>query len=150
MDKKEALSKSMALCSRSEKTIADIKNKLNDWSINEQDAKTIIEKLVAENFINERRYAVAFTRDKFRFNQWGKTKIAYMLKAKNIPLPIINEALEEIDMVEYQTLIQRLISDKKRRTSSQNVFDLKAKLMRYALSKGFEYEVINEVLKRTE
>lgn len=63
----EALHRSAALCSSSEHCIADIREKLSRWGIGEPDARTIVERLVQERFIDEGRYAIAFAKDKFRF-----------------------------------------------------------------------------------
>ena len=71
----EALYKSAAYCSQSEHCISDLRNKLTQWGVMESDWDKIIRYLVDENYINESRYAIAFTKDKFRYNKWGKIKI---------------------------------------------------------------------------
>ena len=80
----EALHRSAALCSSSEHCIADIREKLSRWGIGEPDARTIVERLVQERFIDEGRYAIAFAKDKFRFSGWGRIKIRYALQQKRI------------------------------------------------------------------
>ena len=72
----EALHRAAALCSSSEHCIADIREKLSRWGIGEPDARTIVERLVQERFIDEGRYAIAFAKDKFRFSGWGRIKSA--------------------------------------------------------------------------
>ena len=80
----EALHRAAALCSSSEHCIADIREKLSRWGIGEPDARTIVERLVQERFIDEGRYAIAFAKDKFRFSGWGRIKIRYALQQKRI------------------------------------------------------------------
>ena len=75
-----ALSKAMARCARRELCCDDIRHSLLSWDINTHDAEKIITKLVNENFINENRYAAAYVRDKFKYNKWGKVKIAANLR----------------------------------------------------------------------
>ena len=75
----EALHRAAALCSSSEHCITDIREKLSRWGIGELDARTIVERLVQERFIDEERYAIAFAKDKFRFSGWGRIKIRYAL-----------------------------------------------------------------------
>ena len=146
---KIALSKAMAQCSRQELCCDDIRNKLLSWGIENTDAGKIIEILQKENFINESRYAAAFVRDKFKYNKWGKVKIAAHLKSKRIASDIITNALDSIDHNQYINLLRELIENHKKTVRAKNQYDLKAKLLRYGLSKGFEgnllYDILNEM-----
>lgn len=147
---KTALSKAMALCSRMEYCSGDIRKKMLSWGISTDDENKIVNTLVKENFINEKRYAKAFVRDKFRYNKWGKVKIAANLKAKGITGDIIETALGEIDNKEYADLIKNLIVSHRKTIKAKNQYDLKGKLLRYGLSKGFESGILYELLKETE
>ena len=146
---KIALSKAMAICSRQELCCEDIQNKLLSWGTGNNDAGKIIEILQNENFINESRYAAAFVRDKFKYNKWGKVKIAAHLKSKRIASDIITNALDSIDHDQYINLLRGLIENHKKTVRAKNQYDLKAKLLRYGLSKGFEgnllYDILNEM-----
>lgn len=142
-----ALSKAMAICSKAEKCVSDIQIKLDEWGIESADAHNIIKTLILEKFIDQERYARYFVRDKFRFNQWGKVKIVFMLKSKKIPAALIDEALQEINYETYLELLVRLLKDKAKKTKFVNEYDKKGKLIRFAQSKGFEFEEINEALK---
>jgi regulatory protein len=146
---KTALNKAMAQCSRRELCESDIRIKLELWGLGENDTKKIISELRKENFINEERFAKAFVRDKFNYNKWGKVKIIYYLKAKMIPGNILKEALDSIDNEIYLKTMNELITTHKRTVKSKNKYDLKAKLLRYGLSKGFEshllYEILNDI-----
>ena len=142
----QALSKAMALCSKSEKCISDIQKKLSDWGVEPADAQKIIKNLIAERFIEEERYARFFVRDKFVFNQWGKVKIAFMLKSKKIPSSIIEEALNGIDDEAYLDLLVKLLNDKLKKTKFVNEYDMKGKLVRFAQSRGFEFDTIEKAL----
>ena len=146
---KIALGKAMAQCSRRELCYDDIRNKLQLWGIDNNNASKIIEILQKENFVNESRYAAAFARDKFKYNKWGKVKIAAHLKSKKIPSDIVREAVDSIDHEQYIRFIRELLDSHKKTVKSKNQYDLKAKLLRYGLSKGFEssllYDVLNEI-----
>jgi regulatory protein len=143
----QALSKAMAICSKAEKCVSDIQTKLNEWGVEKADAQKIIKTLIAEKFIDEERFTRYFVRDKFRFNQWGKVKIVFMLKSKKIPAALIDEALQEINDEIYLELLVKLLKDKAKKTKFVNEYDKKGKLIRFAQSKGFEFEVINEALQ---
>jgi regulatory protein len=142
----QALSKAMALCSKAEKCVFDIQQKLEEWGVEQADIQKIIHVLKAERFIDEERYARYFVRDKFRFNQWGKVKIVYMLRQKKIAPSLIEEALQEIDEQVYLDLLVKLLKDKSRKTKFINEYDKKGKLIRFAQSRGFGFEEINEAL----
>lgn len=143
-----ALSKAMALCSKSEKCISEIKQKLYDWNVEPSDKQKIIDHLVSERFIDESRFVNYYVRDKFKFNQWGKVKIGFMLKGKQLPPDLIAEALNNIDEEAYIEQLERMLAEKARKTKFTDAYDRKAKLTRFAQSRGFEYEAIDLAIKR--
>ena len=140
------LSKSMALCSKREYCTDDIRSKLRSWGAGETDSEKIISTLVRENFLNETRYASAFVRDKFNYNKWGKVKIAAHLKAKQISPGIITSALYLIDNELYMKTIKEIITSHRRHVKAKNQYDLKGKLLRFGLSKGFESNLLYDIL----
>jgi regulatory protein len=142
-----ALNKSMALCSHREYCCDDIINKLQSWGVESTDIPKIIDILIKENFLNETRYAAAFVKDKFKYNKWGKLKIAAHLKLKNIPPEIISIALDSIDNELYKKAVNDIITSHRRSVKAKNQYDLKAKLLRYGLSKGFESHLLYDILK---
>jgi regulatory protein len=145
-----ALSKAMSICSKAEKCISEIQEKLRDWDVAPTDAQKVIETLINERFIDEERFALFFVRDKFKFNQWGKVKIAFMLKSKRFPADLIQQSLDDIDDDEYQELLEKLLREKARKTKFVNEYDKKAKLYRFAQSRGFENETIGMALKNID
>jgi regulatory protein len=147
---KTALSRSMNLCSQREYCVDEIRNKLHLWGIGDRDCDRIINTLVKENFINEIRYADAFVSDKFRYNKWGKVKIAAHLRNKQIPQEIIVSALESIDNELYKNTIKEIIISHRRSVKAKNQYDLKGKLLRYGLSKGFESNLLYDILNDPE
>ena len=139
MDKKikEALDRAMALCSRSEKCVRDISEKLKLWGIeSEDDINLIIEKL------DEQRYANAYTSEKLRFNHWGRIKIGVMLSSRGISGSLIKEALSSINEELYHEILKEEILKKRRTIKGSNQFEIKGKLMRFAQSKGYETDII--------
>jgi regulatory protein len=147
---KVILNKAMALCSGKEYCVEDIRNKLSSWGVEDKDAGNILETLIKENFINETRYANAFAGDKFRYNKWGKLKIAAHLRAKKLPAEIINAALDSIDNEEYRRLVQSILDTHRKSVKAKNQYDMKAKLLRFGLSKGFESSLLYDMLNDME
>jgi regulatory protein len=147
---KTALNKAMAQCSAREFCCDDIRSKLKLWGVGNIDSEKIITILINENFINESRYAEAFVKDKFNYNKWGKIKIASHLKMKKIPSLVIKSALDSIDNLIYMKMIRDLLTSHKKSVKAKNRYDLKAKLLRYGLSKGFESSILYDILNEPE
>ncbi len=147
-DQNIAYDKTAFLCSKSEHCSFDIQEKLKNWGLNSTDIDVVTEKLIAEKYIDNERFARAYAKDKSRFNKWGKQKIAFMLRNKRIAPEIIRLALEEIEDESYSIQLQKLLTDKTKTMRSENKFDRRNKLMRFALSRGFEAEQINKALQK--
>jgi regulatory protein len=145
-----ALKKAMALCASREFCISDIRGKLDSWSVEEKDSARIISRLISEKFIDEERYCLAYVKDKFRYNRWGKIKIAAGLKLKKIPSATVSSALAIIDEDEYRKVLNELIAAHRKKTKSKNQYDLKGKLMRFGLSRGFESHLLYDLLNDSE
>ncbi len=142
----EALDKAGKLCSVEERCRYDIRKKLFDWGVSSGDTEKIINQLVDGKFLDEWRFARQFAGGKFRNNKWGKVKISYELSRKNIAKNIIEDAIRRIDEEEYIDVLRKELIKKQRSISADDELELKAKLHRFASSKGYEYELINLVL----
>lgn len=142
----EALYKSAAYCSQSEHCISELKNKLAQWNVTESDQLRIIRYLMEEKYIDEKRFAIAYVKDKFRYNKWGKIKIRLELNLKRIEKELIEAALETIDSDEYSEMIIRLAKDKEKKLTYRNEYERKGKLYRFLAGKGFEMDVISRLL----
>ncbi len=143
---KIATKKAMELCSRREYCVSEITEKLKSWNISDNDAEKIIRVLIRENFINEKRYSEAFVKDKFNHNKWGKIKIASHLRVKSIPDELIHQALESIDEDLYKKRVKEVVFEHRKSIKAKNQYDLKGKLLRYGLSKGFESSLLYDLL----
>jgi len=145
---REALKRAAALCSRQEQCSSHVLEKLKHWDVSEEDSRRIIELLQQEKYVDDQRYALSYTRDKFRLNGWGKVKIGVMLRRKGIPDSMIKKALNEIDDESYFRACARLIAEKSSSLKEKNPFARKGKLFRHAAQRGFESELIHRILSR--
>ncbi len=134
-------------CGKSEKCSFDVLKKLEYYNLSEQQKHKIIETLKKEKFIDEERYAKAFVNDKIKFNKWGKIKIYYGLKLKKIPEKIINKYLDNINENEYIQVLTELIEHKNSTINEEDPYKKKSALYRFATSKGFEYDVIEKIIR---
>ena len=141
-----ALKRSAQLCSSQEQCTSHIRQKLSSWKVSEQDAEKILHVLIKEKFLDDQRYANFYVRDKFRFNGWGKIKLTMMLRQKEIPGTIIEEALNQIDPELYKQKCEHLISEKAASLKESNQFKRKGKLFRFAAQRGFESDLIHQIL----
>ncbi|MBD5255400.1 MAG: RecX family transcriptional regulator [Barnesiella sp.] len=144
----QALVKLEELCSRSEQCSYDVKQKLFKWGIPADAAAKIIDSLVATRYIDDRRFALAYTRDKYIFARWGRKKIANGLYAKRIDRSLIDSALASIDNREYAQIAFKVIIAKLRSLSDQlQSFEKRQRLMRFGISRGYETSLIIKILE---
>ncbi|SMO71519.1 regulatory protein [Saccharicrinis carchari] len=142
----QALLRASDICARQEKCVFDIEKKLNSWKVEEPVAAKVIDQLIKEKFIDEQRYVNHYVRDKFRFNRWGKIKIRYQLKAKCISGQQVNEALQQISEDEYKDALAQLLNKKRRNLKEDDKYKKRASLIRYAASRGFEPDLIYQLI----
>lgn len=144
---RRALERAMALCSKSEKCRHDIMMKLKAWKLTgDKENDTIMQELEDDKFIDEKRYAAAFTRDKIRFNKWGRIKIRAMLRSRGISDPDIEHGLGAIDHEEYLRMIEDGIKEKLRTIKAGNTYEIRGRLSRFAASRGYEQEYVYEII----
>ncbi len=143
---KEALVKASNICARQEKCVFDIEKKLFDWKVEPEISQQVIHQLIKEKFIDEERYIRFFVKDKFTFNRWGKIKIKWQLKAKNIYGKKVDEELSHIDMNEYKETLSHLLKTKKTSIKETDPYKIKSSLIRYASSRGFEPDLIYQII----
>ncbi len=146
MNENEAISRLQKICSQQEKCLSDISRKLTEWKIPVSQAENILKKLLKDKFVDESRYSKSFIKDKFKFNSWGKVKLTSALRQKKIDERIIHDALEEIDEAEYLTSVIKLLEKKRKTLRDRDKNILKAKLIKFLQSKGFEFSVIQHAL----
>ena len=146
-EQQSAYFKATAICSRGETCTFDIKAKLKVWGLMEEDSMAVINQLTKEKYLDDERFARAYAKDKFRFNNWGRQKIAYMLNAKKIGKDIQEAAFEGIEEETYSDKLVKLITDKEKTTKAKDQYDKRNKLMRFAMGRGFESNVIYAAFK---
>lgn len=144
------LSKTYNYCSKAEKSVYDIKKYLYKENLSIDEINFIIDDLIGKNFINDKRYIEAFINDKIKINKWGKNKIIFELKAKNIDEKIINNHFNNIDLEVYEENLETLILKKLKNLKSEDEDTIKAKIISFALSKGYEYNIIYKAIKKLE
>jgi regulatory protein len=145
--KEQALQKIKHYCGYQERCHSEVKEKLYSFGLWKKDVETIVSQLIEENYLNEERFAQMFAGGKFRMKQWGRVKIKYELKQKKVSEYCIKKGLEEIDEGDYMKTLEKLAGTKWQTLKSEKtVFAKKSKTMNYLLQKGYESNLISEVI----
>jgi len=133
-------------CAYQERCHKEVKKKLTDLRMIPEAQDQITLHLLQHNFLNEERFSKAFARGKFKVKKWGKIKIVNELKFKNISPYNIKTALKEIETKEYYSTLLKTAEKKLQLIKETNSYKKKTKLYTYLQSKGFESNLISEVL----
>ena len=146
MDAARCLSRLQKLCSKAEYCRADVYRKaLKDLEGDAEAAGKVVEALVADKYVDDARYASAFTREKASLQGWGPIKIRFQLRGKGVPDSVITAALEEIEPEKADARLEKLLTAKARTLEGDPQFRLK--LLKFALSRGYEYDAVEAALK---
>lgn len=143
---KPILERMRKLCSTAEKSSGEIREKLRNYKLKPEETGEIINLLKNEKYIDDKRFAHAFVRDKFRFNHWGRLKIRQGLLMKGIEKSDAEEALQSIAEEEYRETLQNELKKKAASLHEKDEYKRKAALFRFAASKGFESGLIYEII----
>lgn len=142
LSKAEAYLKVASFCAYQDRCRQEVREKLYTYELTDSEVEDILEKLEKEKFLNEERFAKAFAGGKFRLKKWGRIKIKQELKMRAIPDAYIRKALGDINEEEYTEILNGLLEKKKQAERLKNTMEGKQKLLRYALSKGYEQDLI--------
>ncbi len=148
-EKDPILDKLQALCVKREYCESDIYRKALSLSSAcpdpEQKAAEMVASLVKDRFVDDRRYSCAYAREKSSLSGWGPLKIRTLLLSKRIEPSIVKEALQEVDQSCAQEKLKAVLNRKWK--SLQDDPQGKYKLIRFALSRGYEYDVIRPLVE---
>lgn len=140
----EALARLQQLCSIKEYCKYDLSKKLNQWGI--EDGTAILARLEEDKFLDEQRYAQAYVNDKWKFSKWGRQKISYALRGKQIPENYVAIAFSDMDEEAYREMIKAEVNKKRKSLKADDPYKFKQKLYRFSQSRGYEMDIVSEVL----
>jgi regulatory protein len=143
----QVLDKMAKYCAYQERCVKDVKDKLKTFDISEEEKTKILDYLIDNRFVNDDRFAKAFVRGKVNQSGWGVNKIRFHLIQKGIDKDIIDEALGQTDNEVYRQRLIDILKTKSKTIKADSDFEKKRKLAAYAMQKGFEGNLIGEVLK---
>ena len=135
-----------ALCARSEHCQWEMLEKMRRWELDDETQARVMARLVKERYVDDERYARAFVKDKVRYNKWGRRKVEQALWQKRIADDIRERVLDEVDKEEYLSVLRPLLKQKRKSTKAENDYELNQKLVRFALGRGFTYDIIRQCI----
>ena len=139
-----------ALCAKAEHCQYEMLEKMRRWELPEEEQARVMQRLVSERYVDDERYARAFVKDKVRYNKWGRRKVEQALWQKHIDEDIRQRVLDEVDDSEYLAILKPLLQQKRRSTKAANDYELNQKLVRFAVSRGFTFDIIRQCLDVNE
>lgn len=145
----QARAKAQHYCAYQERAQQEIRNKLYEWGLYQSDVENIISELIQENFLNEERFALAYAQGKFRIKGWGKRKIKQSLQNKQVPQKLIQKALNNLDEDEYLKKLADVLEKKSALLKEKDTFKRRYQLSQFAQMRGFESDLISDVLKNS-
>lgn len=134
----EALSRAEKYCAYQERSQQEVRRRLRAWRVEEEAAEAVIAELIAQNFLNESRYAMAFVSGHYRIKRWGRLKIIQALRADGLSERCIRDALAATDFSDYPETIRRVADSWQRTHASCPPEERKWRLKAYLFSRGFE------------
>ena len=143
----QALGKIQKYCAYQERCHQEVKYKLQSYGLSSDEVDEIISRLITDNFVNEERFAKAFAGGKFRMKKWGRNKIEYELESLGLTKNCIARGLKEIDASDYNKTLRILLKKRASEVSDENPFARRNKIARFAISKGYEPELVWEIVK---
>ena len=146
MTEQEAYLQLAAICAQAEHCEQEMRDKMKRWEIDESVQNQVIGRLTKERYIDNERYARAFVKDKIRYNKWGRRKVQQALWLKRIDEEIQQRVLDEIDEKEYLNVLRPLLKQKRKSIKAQSDYELNQKLVRFALGRGFTFDIIRQCL----
>jgi regulatory protein len=142
-----AKEKIQAYCAYQERCHLEVTKKLKSWGLIPDAVDMLLAELMQHNFLNEERYARSFARGKFRIKKWGRIKVRLELKKREIYSKCIEFAMEEIDGDDYYDTLKEVLQKKSNLEKETHPYKRKAKLTRYLVSRGYEYDLIRMAME---
>ena len=146
----EAFLQLASLCANAEHCQHEMLEKMRKWELTEAVQARVMARLVKERYVDDERYARAFVKDKIRYNKWGRRKVKQALWMKRIDDNIQRTVLDEISDEEYLKVLKPLLKQKSKSIKAENDYERNQKLVRFALSRGFTFDIIRQCLDTSD
>ena len=144
---KQAYARMTRICARKEYAPYEIRQKLLLLGLADNVVDKLVKRLIKERYIDERRYAESYIRDKLQFNKWGKRKIELHLAQKRISPDVVRDVFTQFSESQLSESLLSLLEKKRKSVTGRSEYERNGKLIRYALGRGFSMQEISRCLK---
>ncbi len=142
----QAFQQLAALCARGEHCLWDMQEKMRRWELSDDARQRIAGQLTAGRYVDDRRYAAAFAADKARYDKWGRRKIEQALRMKHIDEDTVSSVMDDLGDDIYTATLQQLLRQKQKTVKASSDYELRQKLVRFAMGRGFTYDIIRQCI----
>lgn len=148
LTKEQALQKLKQYCAYQERSHSEVRDKLYQLGVWKKDHDEILGTLIEEDYLNEERFAIAYAGGKYRMKQWGRVKIRYALKQKEVSEYLVKKALKQIDEGDYLALLDKVATERYASLKGEQYLVRKKKTLDYLIQRGFEHELIHRAVDK--
>ncbi|WP_371591510.1 regulatory protein RecX [Prevotella sp. P5-50] len=146
MTEQEAYLRLAALCAQAEHCEYEMQEKMRRWEIADDAQARVMQRLITERYVDDERFARAFANDKVKYNKWGRRKVEQAMWLKHIAEDIRQRVLDSIDDEEYIAILRPLLQQKRRSVKARNDNELRQKLIKFAIGRGFTMDIIKQCI----
>lgn len=150
MTEQQVLTRLTAECAKAEHCTGEMLEKMRRWGVDDDVQARVMAYLIKGKYVDDERFCRLFVRDKIRFNGWGRRKVEQALYQKRINKVVSGPILDAIDDSEYINVLRPLIRSKRKSIKAANEYERNQKLMKFALSRGFEWNIIRQCIDGAE
>ncbi|MBR4739204.1 MAG: RecX family transcriptional regulator [Bacteroidales bacterium] len=141
------LDRARRYCALGEQCESGVRQKLIVWGATSGDVKLIVERLRAEDYLNDMRYARAFCEGKLLQQRWGRQKVLYHLRTKHLPKEAIEAGMAVIDDDTYYSIMADEADKKLRTLGGEMTPEVRRKMLSFLASRGYSAEEISRVIQ---
>lgn len=146
MTEQEAYLRLAALCAQAEHCEYEMQEKMRRWEIADDAQARVMQRLITERYVDDERFARAFANDRVKYNKWGRRKVEQAMWLKHIAEDIRQRVLDSIDDEEYIAILRPLLQQKRRSVKAHNDYELRQKLIKFAIGRGFTMNIIKQCI----
>ena len=146
MTEQEAYLRLAALCAQAEHCEYEMQEKMRRGEIADDAQARVMQRLITERYVDDERFARAFANDKVKYNKWGRRKVEQAMWLKHIAEDIRQRVLDSIDDEEYIAILRPLLQQKRRSVKAHNDYELRQKLIKFAIGRGFTMDIIKQCI----
>lgn len=134
-------------CVYQDRCHSEVEQKMWDFTLIPEAKEEILLFLMKEDYLNEERFTRSYIRGKFYMKSWGRNKIRNHLKFKGVTEKLINRCFDEIEDADYEKVLAKIYQNYEEKQKGFKPYQKKSRTVKYLLSRGFEYEAINDYLR---